>query len=97
MYKVCIHQKKLDKEVNKLMESESLVGLMEKVAQHIRGQLDKSPSDFDGTFNTECETSIMPTALLILINFLVSGKNGTEMGFSLPVKTIAQTIMYNYR
>ena len=41
--------------------------------------------------------SPLPCELLVLLNLLMNGSNHEEPGFSLPVKALAQIILYNHR
>ena len=43
------------------------------------------------------EESPLPSELLYLLNLLMNGSNHEEPGFSLPVKAVAQIILYNHR
>ena len=42
------------------------------------------------------EVSPLPRELRILLNLLMSGSNQKDPGFSLPVKALAQIILYNH-
>ena len=92
-------KKKLDKEANKkILNPESFVGVMEAVTQQIREKMNDISNKFDGNLTEESIANAVPPELLILINYLVNGHNDTlEKGFPLPVKTIAQIIMFNHK
>ena len=43
------------------------------------------------------EESPLPCELLVLLNLLMNGSNHEDPDFSLPVKALAQIILYNHR
>ena len=52
---------------------------------------------FDGSFENSFNEKSVPEELLIFVKLLVSGNsNELETGFSLPVNTISQLILYNF-
>ena len=51
--------------------------------------------EFDGSFGAP---NAIPPELTILIDSIINGgRTDLELGFSLPVETIAQLIVYNHR
>ena len=93
-----ILEKKLDKEVNKLLVPETLLAMMEKVTHQVRIKLKETKNEFNGVFDSESEANAVPTELLILINLLVCGSADiSDVGFSLPVKTISQLVVFNHK
>ena len=77
-----------------LLKPQTLLELMEKIATQIRSKLRDTKNEFTGSFNEEVS---VPSELMILLNLLMVGSSSNETGFSLPVKTIAQVILYNHK
>ena len=76
------------------MNARTLYDVMERISKAVRIKLKNVKNEFNGSF---MEESPLPCELLILLNLLMSGSNDEEPGFSLPVKALAQIILYNHR
>ena len=76
------------------MNPRTLYDVMERISKAIRIKLKNVKNEFNGSF---MEESPLPCELLILLNLLMNGSNDEEPGFSLPVKALAQIILYNHR
>ena len=76
------------------MNPRTLYDVMERISKAIRIKLKNAKNEFNGSF---MEKSPLPCELLILLNLLMNGSNDEEPGFSLPVKALAQIILYNHR
>ena len=72
----------------------TLYGMMERISKQIRIRLKNVKNEFNGSF---MEESPLPCELLILINLLMNESNHEEPAFSLPVKSLAQINLYNFR
>ena len=86
---------KSTKEVAECLQSQTVIDLMQKVTKEIRSKLRATVTDFTGSFSNEL--SLTSELMVQFLNFLLFGNNCDESGFSLPVKAIAQTILYNIK
>ena len=68
--------------------------MMQKVTKEITTKLRDTITDFTGSFTNELS---LPSELMVFLNLLLFGNSCDEFGFSLPVKTIAQIILYNVK
>ena len=76
------------------MNTRTLYDMMETISKAIWIKLKNVKNEFSGSF---MEESPLPCELLLLLNLLMDGSNREEPGFSLPVKVLAQIILYNRR
>ena len=82
------------KEVEECLQPQTLIDMMQKVTKEIRTKLRDTVTDFTGSFTNELS---LPSELMVFLNLLLFGKSWDEFGFSLPVKVIAQIILYNIK
>ena len=82
------------KDAEELLNTRTLYDMMETISKAIRIKLKNVKNEFSGSF---MEESPLPSELLILLNLLMDGSNREEPGFSLPVKVLAQIVLYNCR
>ena len=87
-------REKTGKDANELLNPRTLYDMMERISKAIRIKLKNLKNEFNGSF---MEKSPLPCELLILLNLLMNGSNPEKPGFSLPVKALAQIILYNHR
>ena len=87
-------REKRGKIAKELLNPRTLYDMMEMISKAIRIKLENVKNEFNGSFMKE---SPLSCKLLILLNQLMNGSNHEEPGFSLPVKTLAQIILYNHR
>ena len=87
-------REKIDEDADELLNPRTLYDMIERICKAIRIKLQNVKNEFNGSF---IEESLLPCELLILLNLLMNGSNHEEAGFSLPVKTLAQIILYNHR
>ena len=87
-------KEKTGKDAEELLNPCTLYDMMERMSKAIRIKLKNMKNEFNGSF---MEESPLPCQLLILLNVLMNGSNHEEPGFSLPVKALAQIILYNHR
>ena len=88
---------KTAKEAETLLKPPSLLEALEQITRQIRNKLKDTISkhdDFSGSFDEEIS---MPSELLVLLNLLLYGSSFDDTGFSLPVKTLAQIILFNFK
>ena len=85
---------KTGQQAEDLLKPLTLLELMEKIATQIRSKLRDTKNEFTGPFTEEAS---VPSELMILLNLLMVGNSSNETGFSLPVKTIVQVILYNHK
>ena len=79
-----------------MLQPDTLYALIDKVSQQIREKLKNARYEFDGSFDSSQE--VVPPELIILIDSIVNGcSDDLEFGFSLPVETIAELIVYNHK
>ena len=67
---------------------------MQKVTKEIRSKLRATVNDFTGSFTNELSST--SELMVQFLNFLF-GNSCDEFGFPLPVKAIAQIILYNIK
>ena len=85
------YKRKLDRNFDTLVQPEVLYDLIAQVAQQIREKLDNVMYEF-------VAPNVIPPELTIIIDSIINrGRTYLELGFSLPVETIAQLIVYNHR
>ena len=82
------------KDAEELLNTRTLYDMMETISKAIRIKLKNVKNEFSGSF---MEESPLPSELLILLNLLIDGSNREGPGFSLPVKVLAQIVLYNRR
>ena len=87
-------REKTGKDAEELLNPGTLYDMMERIFKAIRIKLKNVKNEFNGSF---MEESPLPCELLILLNLLINGGNHEEPAFSLPVKALAQIILYNRR
>ena len=87
-------KRKTGKEAEELLNPQTLFDMMERVSKEIRIKLRDVKNEFNGSF---VEESPLPCELLIFLDLLMNGSNNDETVFSLPVKALAQFILYNHR
>ena len=87
-------REKTGKDAEELLNTRTLYDMMERISKAIRIKLKNVKNEFNGSF---MEESLLPCQLLILLNLLMNESNHEEPGFSLPVKALAQIILYNQR
>ena len=87
-------REKTGKDAEEPLNPCTLHDMMERISKAIRIKLKDVKNEFNGSF---IEESPLPCELLILLNLLMNGSNHEEPGFSLPVKGLAQIILYNHR
>ena len=87
-------REKTGKDAEELLNPGTLYDMMEKIFKAIRIKLQNVKNEFNGSF---MEESPLPCELPILLNLLINGGNHEEPAFSLPVKALAQIILYNRR
>ena len=85
---------KSTKEIEECLQPQTLIKLMQKVTKEIRLKLKATVTDFTGSFANELS---LPSELMVFLNFLLFGNSCEDFGFSLPVKAIAQIILYNIK
>ena len=79
-----------------MLENDTLYALIEKLSRQIREKLKNVRYEFDGSFDSSQE--FVPSELIVLLDSIVNGCRDTlELGFSIPVKTIADLIVYNHK
>ena len=78
---------------SKLLRPESFMDMTERVTEQIRTNISEIKYMFDK------ESDVLPPDLLILIHLVIKGSSNhiSQVGFSLPVKTIAQLIVFNHK
>ena len=93
--RLCVFLKtKSTKEVEECLQPQTLIDKMKKVTKEIISKLKDTVTDFTGSFTNEL---LLPSELMVFLNFLLFGNSDDEFGFLLPVKTIAQIILYNVK
>ena len=85
---------KSTKEVKECLQPQTLFEMMKKDTKKIRSDLRGTVTYFKGPFINEL--SLLPR-LMMFLNLLLLGKCCDEFGFLLPVKAIAQIILYNVK
>ena len=85
---------KSTKEVKECLQPQTLFEMMKKDTKKIRSDLRGTVTYFTGPFINEL--SLLPR-LMMFLNLLLFGKCCDEFGFLLPVKAIAQIILYNVK
>ena len=75
-----------------MLQSQTLIDLMQKVTNEIRSKLRTTVTDFTGSFTHELS---LTSELMVQFLNLLFGNSCDEFEFSLPVKAIAQIILYN--
>ena len=93
--RLCVFLKtKSTKEVEECLQPQTLIDTMKKVTKEIISKLKDTVTDFTGSFTNEL---LLPSELMVFLNFLLFGNSCEEFGFLLPLKTIAQIILYNVK
>ena len=87
-------REKTGNDVEELLDPLTLYDLMESISKAIWIKLKNVKNEFNGSF---MQLSPLPCELPILLNLLMNGSNHGEPGFSLPVKILAQIVLYNHR
>ena len=82
------------KDAEELLNPCTLYDKMERISKAIRIKLKNLKNEINESF---MEESPLLCELLILLNLLMNGSNHEDPGFSLPVKALAQIILYNHR
>ena len=68
--------------------------LMQNVMKEIRSKLRDIVTDFTGSLTNKLS---LRSELMAFLNLLLLGNSCDEFGFSLPVKAIAQIILWNIK
>ena len=87
-------KEKTGKDAEELLNPRTLYDMMERMSEAIRIKLKNVKNELNGPF---IEESPLPCEFVILLNVLLNGSNHEELGFSLPVKSQTQIILYKHR
>ena len=82
------------KDTEELLNPGTLFDMIERISKEIRIKLKNVKNEFNGSF---MEEPPLPCELPFLLNLFMNGSNHEEPDFSLPVKALAQIILYNHR